>query len=75
MNWNYDEMAATLRADMGGHPPVVCVANFTTGSQIVVGGGERSQTLLSRDYKDAQCVVVRYGCYGMDSRPPNPQDS
>jgi len=23
MNWNYDEKAPTLRAEMGGHPPVV----------------------------------------------------
>lgn len=38
MNWNYDEMTATLRAGMGSHPPMVCVANFTTGSQIAVGG-------------------------------------
>lgn len=25
MNWNYNELAATLRAEMSAHPPVVVV--------------------------------------------------
>ena len=25
MNWNYNELAATLRAEMSSHPPVVVV--------------------------------------------------
>ena len=27
MNWNYEELAATLRAEMASHPPVVVLNN------------------------------------------------
>lgn len=37
------------------------IANFTLGSFAAVGGGEKSFALLSRDYKDMQCVVIYEG--------------
>lgn len=27
MNWNYNELAATLRAEMSSHPPIVVLEN------------------------------------------------
>ena len=30
MNWNTDELAGTLRAEMGGHPPVVVTRGGAT---------------------------------------------
>ena len=32
--------------------------NFTTGCYMAVGGGIVAETLMARDYKDPQCVVI-----------------
>lgn len=32
--------------------------NLTTGSFLKIGGGAVSETLMARDYKDPQCVVI-----------------
>lgn len=38
MNWNYEELAATLRAGMASHPPIVVTedeANNSDGEEIL----------------------------------------
>ncbi len=34
--------------------------NFTTGNGFVIGGGDVAATLMARDYKDPQCVVIKH---------------
>lgn len=44
----------------------ICLANLTVGGLINVGWGEKASTLMARDYKDPQCVVVAEECDEME---------
>lgn len=76
MHWNTDELAGTIRAEMGGHPPVVVTRGGCYTLDEKMGQTyihyECANTLAQRDYKQPQAVI--YGCDRMDCRPPYPED-
>ena len=36
MSWNYEELAATLRAQMTGHPPVVVITKDESSNDDII---------------------------------------
>jgi hypothetical protein len=36
MNWNYDELAATLRAEMSSHPPIVVLGKCDEERECII---------------------------------------
>lgn len=57
------DIATSLRAsggDMGTGSENLVLCNFTTGNYMDIDeNGLVASTLMARDYKDAQCVVVK----------------
>lgn len=71
MDWNYTELAGTLRAQMGGHPPIVVISkdeksaglnmNYTMQAFGLYKKSEIASAVKARDYKDATDLIIEDG--------------
>lgn len=61
MNWNYDELAATLRAEMSSHPPIVVlekghVTDMDKNKMWCIGNGQADQLRMSEKVGALNCM-------------------